>query len=46
VKKWIETGAPVDLMGKLQMLIGDSGSSNLQRLFAGMITMVNKWSIL
>ncbi|XP_065910062.1 E3 ubiquitin-protein ligase RNF123-like isoform X2 [Dysidea avara] len=34
VKKWIETGAPVDLMGKLQMLIGDSGSSNLQRLFA------------
>ena len=36
VKKWIAAGSPADLIGKLQMLIGDAGSTNLQRLFTGL----------
>lgn len=43
VKKWIESGTPVDVMSTLNSIVaGNSSATNLQKLFAGMmfITML------
>lgn len=38
VKKWIESGTPVDVMSKLNSLVGGNSSpTNIQKLFAGMM---------
>lgn len=41
VKKWIESGSPVDLMSTLNSIVaGNSSASNIQKLFAGMMFVI------
>ena len=38
VKKWIESGTPVDVMSTLNSIVsGNSSATNIQKLFAGMM---------
>jgi len=41
VKKWIESGTPVDIMSKLNSLVGSNSSpTNIQKLFAGICLLI------
>ena len=41
VKKWIESGTPVDVMSTLNSIVaGNSSATNIQKLFAGMMFII------
>lgn len=46
VKKWIESGTPVDVMSTLSSLIGsNTPATNMQKLFAGMKDTQNEFML-